>query len=911
MALRTNSAGGFGVSAPFASAIAIAISTAAVPSAAFAQDAAPDAASDTAEAEDNAIVVTGFRASLASAINTKKGADQIVESVSAEDIGKLPDASIAESIARLPGLTSQRVAGRSSIIAVRGFGPDFSTTTLNGRLQTSTNDSRAVEFDQFPSEVVNRVDIFKSPNAALVGQGLAGTVDIRTIRPLDVRDPVFAVGAKGIYTDTGKLNPDSNTLGYRVNATIVQKFMDDKLGIAFSAAYVDEPYQTKEERAWGYPGSGTVSDPYLLGGLESNNISTGLQRLGLTGTIQYEITPELKMTVDGFYSHFKDSQVKRGVEVPLAWGGASLSNATIQDGVVISGTFANVPAVVNNKAYDKEADLYSVGANLAWNGNDGWGAMFDFGWSRTNRLESEIQTNAGTGPGAAGANDTLDFELRPDGIFITDNAIDYADPTQIFITDPNGWGGGAPGGRQHGYLNNRTVDDEILQFTGEIKRELDSTPIKALRLGGNYITRSKALTPDESYLQIAGGLLQAQVPSQYLLDPITSWVGLGQVLSYDMRAMVADGFFSKVANTSEGVRAKAYQLSEKVLAVYAMADLQGTFDGGTISGSFGVRAEHTDQSSDGYVVTAANGLQPYSDGAKFWDVLPSFNVAFRFDSDFVVRFAAAREIMRPRQDDMAAKFSYGFNTNLGIIQGSSGNPRLEPYRALAFDLSLEKYWGTKGYIAAQLFYKDLDSYVYKSLTAFDWSGFPNPGLPGNAGPVTNLVGLIETPINGKGGSIYGAEIAGTLPFETFIPALEGFGLTGGASYTIPKISPTPGGDPEDIPGYSRWVANATAYFEKGGFSLRGSMRYRSTYRGDFTTFDGNPDRRRVKPETIFDAQIGYDFQDDSMLKGLSLFVQGQNLTDEPFVSYDKNNPTTLLNYQTYGRRVYVGATYKF
>ena len=151
MALRFNFAAGFG-----ASAIAIAISTSAVPTAAFAQEAPADAA------DESEIIITGFRASLESAVNTKKSADQIVESVSAEDIGKLPDASIAESIARLPGLTSQRVAGRSSIIAVRGFGPDFSTTTLNGRLQTSTNDSRAVEFDQFPSEVVNRVDIFRS-----------------------------------------------------------------------------------------------------------------------------------------------------------------------------------------------------------------------------------------------------------------------------------------------------------------------------------------------------------------------------------------------------------------------------------------------------------------------------------------------------------------------------------------------------------------------------------------------------------------------------------------------------------------------------------------------------------------------------------------------------------------------------
>jgi iron complex outermembrane recepter protein len=156
---------------------------------AFAQDAAP------AEEEEDAIVVSGFRASLENAVNEKKNNDQIVESVSAEDIGKLPDASIGESIARLPGVTSQRLNGRSNNISIRGFGPDFSQTVLNGREQTSTGDSRAVEFDQYPSEIVSQVVVYKSPTASLVGQGLVGTIDIRTVRPLDYGKQVLAIGA--------------------------------------------------------------------------------------------------------------------------------------------------------------------------------------------------------------------------------------------------------------------------------------------------------------------------------------------------------------------------------------------------------------------------------------------------------------------------------------------------------------------------------------------------------------------------------------------------------------------------------------------------------------------------------------------------------------------------------------------
>ena len=247
--------------------------------AAYAQDA------EAAEEED-AIVVTGFRASLENAVAEKKDADLILESVSAEDIGKLPDASIGESIARLPGLTSQRLNGRSAFISVRGFGPDLSQTLLNGREQTSTGDNRAVEFDQYPSEMVSMVNVYKTPSASLIGQGLVGTIDIRTARPLETGRTVAAVGVKGSLTDKGKLNSGSGNLGYRVNATYIDQFGEDEnFGIALTASYVDENYQVEEYNAWGYNnytiGGQTAS---LIGGSKSFVTSTNLKRLGLGAT---------------------------------------------------------------------------------------------------------------------------------------------------------------------------------------------------------------------------------------------------------------------------------------------------------------------------------------------------------------------------------------------------------------------------------------------------------------------------------------------------------------------------------------------------------------------------------------------------------------------------------------------------
>jgi iron complex outermembrane recepter protein len=141
------------------------------------QAQAQEAATDESKSIDE-VIVTGFRGALQNSIAEKRESDQIIETISAEDIGKLPDNSIAESIARAPGLTTQRLDGRAQVISIRGLAPDFSTTLLNGREQVTTGDNRSAEYDQYPAELLGSVNIYKTPQAGLIGQGLSGTVDL-------------------------------------------------------------------------------------------------------------------------------------------------------------------------------------------------------------------------------------------------------------------------------------------------------------------------------------------------------------------------------------------------------------------------------------------------------------------------------------------------------------------------------------------------------------------------------------------------------------------------------------------------------------------------------------------------------------------------------------------------------------
>ena len=195
------------------------------------------------------------------------------------------------------------------------------------------------------------------------------------------------------------------------------------------ASYVDEPYQSQEFNAWGYA---NVNGNALIGGSKSFVTSTQLKRFGINGTIQAKPTDEVTFTFDGFYSNFKDDQSKRGIEFPLGFDlccgtGFNPAGATVEEGQYVTGTFTNAEGVIRNDIFEKQADLYSLGGNVAWNPGNGWKAFADVGWSRTTRNELSLESYSGTGYGnGVGASDTLAFQSGPTGTSFTPT-LNYSD----------------------------------------------------------------------------------------------------------------------------------------------------------------------------------------------------------------------------------------------------------------------------------------------------------------------------------------------------------------------------------------------------------------------------------------------------------------------------------------------------
>src|SRR5256885_6020525 len=273
----------------------------ALPSGAFAQTidqaAQPAPPADTTPAPGDvntippkepgaAIVITGIRRSIQDSIAIKRRERSVVEAVSAEEIGKLPDVSIAESIARLPGIAAQRVAGRAEIVSIRGFSPDFTTTLLNGRQQASSGYNRAVEFDQYPSELLGSVVVYKSPDASISGMGLSGTVDLRTIRPLEYGKRAIALNLRGQYDQGGGRNGDFSKYGWRGSATYIDQNKSGTLGWMMSYAHLDAPSHVDETKNWFYGDYG--NGVQVLSGDEIRAINSRDIRDGITGSVEWK-----------------------------------------------------------------------------------------------------------------------------------------------------------------------------------------------------------------------------------------------------------------------------------------------------------------------------------------------------------------------------------------------------------------------------------------------------------------------------------------------------------------------------------------------------------------------------------------------------------------------------------------------
>src|ERR1700730_15784575 len=368
----------------------------------FAMPVAAQEATESAPRQE--VVVTGIRRGIQDAIKLKENSGSIVEAISAEDIGKLPDTSIAESISRLPGLTSQRAEGRASAISLRGTDPGFTTTLLNGREQVSTGDNRSIEYDQYPSELLSSVVVYKTPDAQLIGQGLAGTIDLRTTRPLALGKRALAFNVRAERNSDSGLGADSTDKGYRASFSYIDQFMDNRLGVTFGVARVNSPLATEgfgTYEPWSANGAGV----FTTGGMKVRTDMGTNTRDGAMAALEFRPIDSFTSILDLYYTKSHEKDNARSLEVNVGGYPASgdpnvpagrpiaLINPTLHDGSTTGSPVFTVLPLVRNFQFITDDKIFATGWNNKWSGG-GWTLAGDVSYSRATRDQFQPENNA-------------------------------------------------------------------------------------------------------------------------------------------------------------------------------------------------------------------------------------------------------------------------------------------------------------------------------------------------------------------------------------------------------------------------------------------------------------------------------------------------------------------------------------
>ena len=922
----------------------------------------------TAAAPLEEVVVTGIRGSIQSAIAQKEKSNDIIETISAEDLGKLPDLSIADSLARVPGLAAQRSDGRSNYISIRGFAADFSGTTLSGREQASTGENRGVEFDQFPSELINAVEIYKTPDASLIGQGLAGTINLETIKPLSAKGGLqMAINARGEHNSNGNLNPGHGigTSGNRLSFSLVDQFLDHTLGLAFGVARLDSPVQEKQYQAWwwginnGPPGSNSfqgqgwsgpvTGDPDLAlsqEGMQVRAKSEGQIRDGLMGVLEWAPNDRVHSQLDLFYSKYSEETSLNGLQWSSSpWDGISYGSAnTTPSGsyqVVTSGTINGLKPLTQNQYNDTETKNMSVGWNNRVDFGKDWTFISDLSYSDARNSVRDAYTFTGVLGSVAAPRivDGIGFSIPPNGGFPTFSIpVNLADPTLVGFTDPDGYGYNGRAEWDHQTDTIKAIRLDLTHPVGWIFKKID--------FGADYSDRKKVKTAlvDFAFLNgngcasgsdpgVAGctnydNTMYTAVNQGLLYSPASlSYAGIPAILNYNvLDAMASQMYLVPYSSTNDYNR--NYAIEEKVSVFYVKADIDSSIGSTAVRGNVGAQLVHTSQSSTALITNPTNNGQPTSSisgGTSYNEVLPSLNLVFDFGKRMYLRVGAAKSMMRGRIDDEKAATSAGVGNQAPFTwSGSAGNPKLKPYIAIGEDLSFEKIFGKASYFSLALFNKNLTRYIFNQTDPhFDFSGYVNdsPRTP------VSQFGSYTVPENGSGGKIQGYELSLTLEGSLLTPILDGFGLQSSYAYTanyIPAatlsqvpVGATSGGVglPTTFPGFSKDVAALTLYYEKHGVSVRVAETYRSAFTGEVIANFNQLGYTQISAEKTLNFQAGYELQ-EGRAKGLSVLLQVNNVNNSPyrtvqiFTAIDGTTATLPLENDTFGRSILLGLNYK-
>lgn len=856
----------------------------------FAQDQT-EAETSTTDDGNSEIVVTGLRKSLQEAIETKRQAVGIVEAISSKDIGVLPSVTIAESLARLPGFNTVRDRGNDSQAAIRGLGPRMVLGLINGRELASSEPDRNVRWEIFPSEIVQGVNVYKSSQADLISGGISGTVDIKTLRPLDYQGPSIVVRGGPVYYDGGTSLPQQKNLGFRTSGALVYKLNDD-LGFSIAASYQD---QRNGYESVGGGGWNDVNTPGLLPGPVSPEAGAPIvatpwgasmdekalktTRWSVAPSLQWRASDNLEIAIDGLYSDvILDEHDNGGWYSDWGnWGGylvGTEENPGYTNNVITNGSLVKTDMTFDStynsyvSRYNQDNSLLAVGGNAKLDLGD-LTLTGDVAYSeaeRHGRWQAVLMYN---NAGQMG----YDYTTRLPSVYAETDAYEAAQNDMLFATT-----GTSQASRLLDKLFSTSLDAELAM----------SGFFTAAKVGVHYSSRAKR--------NLDNLVLAAPAPLSWT-DPVpSSLIKPWDYKEFDVPTMIY-GDFEELAAAIYGPDALdalnsrydntdfVSKVSEDVIEGYLQGVYQASLGSVAIDGNMGVRIVQVNQDSFG----PSNGTD-ITVSQKYTYVLPSVTARFDLSDGLYVKAGLSRALSRPPLNDLRVDRAYSVVGN--PLTGGGGNPYLKPYIADQADLALEWYFNDASMLAVSGYVKRIKNYI-----GFDTQAITLPGADDSV--------IFTSPYNNdETGTLGGVEVTLSTPFY-FIPGLENFGIYSNASFVGSDIKEkSPINDPVDMNGVAKFTGIVDLWYSDDKFDARVGLKHHSPYTVLFTW--SSSALQRVKSETSLDASLGYAITDNGTMR-----FQVGNILNTPLRLYDNNNPAQIARNDVYGRTYSLDFTIKF
>ena len=913
-----------------------------------------------AEQEIEKITITGIRGALGRSLDTKRQASGVVDSISAEDIGKFPDTNLAESLQRITGVSIDRAGGEGQKITVRGFGPQFNTVLVNGRQQASEDPGRDFSFDTLAAEMVKSLDVHKTSTATLQSGGIGSTINIQTAKPFALDGFKLAGSVKGTYEgNSEETSPQASLL-------VSNTFNDDTFGALLAVSYLerDTRLNRAQSTGWRENSSFTRGTPRTESGeiyqgnvfipqnFDSLVTTEKRDRTNANLVLQYAPSDNLIITADALYSDFN-------VRSDTTSYGHWFTSDNVEDVVVdANGTVTEMYQQVGlatdfqAKKADRLTDSLSVGLNFDWDVNDNLNMKFDVSNSKATRDPNNGRGNSNALLGYANRVQwNLDDNILPyysnftaadpsiysgqqegDGVNQDPNSPDYVSPQGVsdYLDTANS-------GAHVMIRDGNEVDDSVTQLKWDSVWFADGdSGFAAARFGAMYSSETKTVNTWNNtdsgthctYCNYQDFPDVSSFPQQVFDagdDFLSAVSGSGrtptQWLSFDGEALfdflgAVDGVDFDAVKTNN-----SFEVEENISSFYLELDFEGEIAGMPIYSTAGFRYESTEVAVNATqanvelltILDATEMLSSFGPTSAFTEknsydeILPNFSAKLEITDEIVARVAVSRTLSRPTLSSMRPITSLD-TTRQGNLQSSSGNAELVPFSSDNLDLSLEWYYGDGSYISAGYFRKNVANFITntkqtKTFTLADGSLLTDPSTGTDvSGPDAEDSVAVFTntaPSNGESATVDGWELAAQHTFDS------GFGLIANATI-VDSDTELDNADITQVfavTGLSDSV-NFVAFYENGPFQGRIAYNWRDRFLQSLSQINGDG-VTIVEPYFQWDASASYDVTDQ-----VTVFVEGINLTEE-YTHSRGRFANQLLDIVDSGRRLSVGVRGSF